>query len=74
MEVDQRGTDQRGRFHGDPHQTHVPADHHQGHRRQEQQQAAGERGLRRVGEQRTFLEIGVRLQPRFLAQVAYGVE
>ena len=57
MKVDQRGAGQGGGFDAHPHQAQVPADGHQRHGRQKQQQAAGEDGLGEVHKRQLLLVV-----------------
>ena len=73
VEVDQGRARQRGGLHGDPQESERLARGHQRHRGQEQQQAGGERGLRRIVEEEALLEV---LAPsgHLAAQVRGGVD
>ena len=72
VEVDQRGAGQRRGLDGHPEQPEVLAHGHQRHRRQEEEQAAGEGALSGVGEQGALLEV-LPPAPVFPPQVAQGV-
>ncbi len=72
VKIDQRRAEQSGRLDGGPEQAQVARGGHGGHRREEQQQAAGEDRLWRVVEDEAVLPLlaGVAL---LLRQVGRGV-
>ena len=73
VEVDQRRARQRGGLDADPQQAEVLAHRHERHRRQKQQQAAREDGLRLIAEKTMFF--GVEMPRMALAaEIADAVE